>query len=70
MPDDEITMDEVKAEVKKWFTSKTVWIGMLTIMAGIIEYMVGLPEGAAAGTIIIGVVNIVIRFLTRQPLGK
>ena len=53
---------------KSWYTSKTIWLGMLIIAGGIAEYIAGLPSGASAATIIAGCLTVVIRFMTDQPI--
>ena len=57
-------------ENKKWFTSKTLWLGILIVAGGIAEYIAGLPPEASIPTIVAGALSIVIRFLTSQPLGR
>lgn len=54
----------------KIVTSKTVWLGILTILVGIVEYLNGVPVGASTGTILVGIIGIVIRFLTKDSLIK
>ncbi len=53
---------------KPWWKSKTVWLSVLIVAVGIAEYIAGLPVGASIPTIIAGCLNIVVRFLTGQPL--
>lgn len=55
---------------KKWWKSKTLWLGVIVVIGGIAEYISGLPVGVAISTIIAGVLGIVIRFLTKQGLMK
>ena len=54
--------------MKRWYLSKTVWLGILVVAGGIAEYIAGLPAGVSIPTIIAGVLSIVVRFLTSQPL--
>ena len=61
---DEITV----VELKKWFKSKTFWMGVLIILGGVIQYLMGVPEGASIGTICIGIASVVMRFLTKTPI--
>jgi len=56
--------------MKKWYLSKTFWMGIVAIAGGIVEYIYGLPTGVSAATVAGGIVNIVIRFYTNQPIGK
>lgn len=54
----------------KTLTSKTVWLGTLTILIGVIEYLNGVPVGASTGTVLIGIIGIIIRFLTKDSITK
>lgn len=56
--------------VKQWWQSKTVWLGVLIVLGGIVEFVGGLPPGASVSTILAGIISIIIRFLTNQPIGK
>ena len=55
-------------EVKKWWHSKGFWLGVIAILTGVVEFIFGLPAGASVGTIILGIAQIIIRFLTNQPI--
>ncbi len=55
-------------ETKKWWTSKTYLLAVLTITLGIVEFLLGLPATASVGTIIVGILGIIIRNLTNQPI--
>ena len=56
--------------MKKWYLSKTLWLGIIIMAGGIAEYIAGLPAGASISTIIAGALSIVVRFLTKQGLEK
>ncbi len=53
---------------KKFWTSKTFWLNVVIILGGITEYLAGLPVGVSAATVIAGVLGVIIRFLTNQPV--
>jgi len=55
-------------EIKKWWASKTFWLGVLIVLGGIAEFIAGLPAGASASTIAAGVLTVIVRFLTNQPI--
>ena len=57
-------------EAKKWYLSRTVWLNILIVAGGIAEFIGGLPAGASATTIAVGIIGILIRFLTNQPISK
>ena len=54
----------------KTLTSKTVWLGILTVAIGVTEFLAGVPAGASVATILVGVMGVIIRFLTNQPITK
>jgi len=56
--------------MKKWYQSKTLWLGVIVVAGGIAEYISGLPAGVSISTMVAGVLGIVIRFLTKEPVGK
>lgn len=56
--------------MKKWYTSRTLLLGVLVIAFGIAEYIAGMPAGVSIPTIIAGCLGVVIRFLTKQELIK
>ena len=52
----------------KVLTSKTVWLGVLMILAACVEFYAGLPPGATWTQVVSGVLTIIIRFLTKDSL--
>ena len=54
--------------MKKWWTSKAVWLGILMVLAAILEYAGGLPAGTSVVQAISGVLTIIIRFLTNTAI--
>ena len=57
--------------MKRWYTSKTVWVNALTLVALIIGTLVAHPALAEIATplgIVLAVVNVVLRFLTSEKL--
>ena len=54
--------------MKKWYASKSLWLGILIVVGGIAEFLAGLPAGASIPTIVAGVVAIILRCLTNQGL--
>lgn len=58
---------------KKWYTSKTVWLAVLTIIAGVLDVLQAwLVQGdfSASGVVMLvsGSVGVLLRFLTTQPI--
>lgn len=54
--------------VKKWYTSKAVWLGVIMCSAAIGEFLAGLPPTAAITQIVSGILTIVARFVTSEPI--
>lgn len=68
---EEVMSEEVK---KHWFTSKTVWFNVLAIVVTItagLGYTGEVSEGLMPYMPAIqGVINIILRLITKQPVGK
>lgn len=63
--------DEVKANPKKWWMSKTLWFNGLSIIVLVVDHLSGqnvIPKEAAVS--IIGVVNMILRVVTNKPVSK
>ena len=54
--------------IKKWWTSKTLWLGVLIVAGGIAEYIGGLPAETSIPLMVAGILTIIVRFLTKQPI--
>lgn len=56
-----------KQEIKKWYQSKTVWIGILTIAGGVIT---AIADELATGGVLtgIGILNIILRNITKAKI--
>lgn len=58
--------------MKRWWESKTIWANLLAIVSGFLEALtdwiesIGAPNGSLVA--IVGVLNVVLRFLTSQPI--
>lgn len=55
--------------MKKWYQSKTIWVNALLILGGVLS-IPGL--GAPTGTVAIagGVINVLLRTITSQPISS
>ncbi len=53
---------------KYWWQSKMLWVAVLTILGGIVEYAFSLPAGVTIGTIAVGIINIILRFMTNTAI--
>ncbi len=52
----------MKIDWAKVVTSKTIWIGVLMILASLAEYAAGLPAGTSVIQAISGGLTIIVRF--------
>jgi fluoride ion exporter CrcB/FEX len=63
----------VTVETKRWFHSKTLWvnvIGTLIAILSLTEFMAVIPkEWTPSILLVIGVLNIILRSITTQPIG-
>jgi hypothetical protein len=59
-------------ETKHWYQSKTVWINLAIALLVIISSELGLPieSGDQTVLVLVNAINIVLRFVTSQPVGK
>ena len=58
---------------KRWYKSKTVWLGILSILIAVLEFIATfLASGDFSPTAIVlgvsGLLGIVLRFLTSEPI--
>lgn len=59
---------------KPWWQSKTLWIAVLQIVAGVLgailgqEWIAGHPQATSVIVVIVGVLNAVLRSITSKPL--
>jgi hypothetical protein len=57
-------------ESKKWYLSKGFWLGVVIAAGGIAEYIANLPPEASIPAIVSGVMVIIVRLVTNQPITK
>lgn len=56
--------------MKRWWTSKTLWVNAIAVAAIAIQGVSGTEAlDASAQAVILGVVNFVLRLVTHEPLG-
>jgi len=53
---------------KKWFLSKTFWVNILAIVALIIQTYTGFVFSPEAQVSVLGVLNILLRTITKAPI--
>ena len=54
--------------MKSWLKSKTNWLGILMILAAVLEYYNGLPVGTTVAQAAFGVLTIIIRAFTNTSI--
>lgn len=60
--------------MKRWFQSKTVWLGILTLILSILTFIQGeewisqYPQVVAIIGTVIGVLTIILRFFTHKSM--
>ena len=61
--------------MKSPLTSKTIWVNMIVLCAGVAGYVAGhdvlvdYPQVIAILTAVVGGLNIALRFITTKPIG-
>jgi len=55
---------------KKWFFSKTVWINLIALVVLFTKNYFGFEVSSEEAGAVLVIVNLVLRAVTKQPLGK
>ena len=59
---------------KKWYTSRTIWLGSLTTLAGVIEFVIQYLQGdISLGALMLAIIGLAISALrldTKDPIQK
>ena len=53
---------------KRWYTSKTLWVNLLAIVALVAQAEFGYILDAEAQAVILAVINLILRALTKKGL--
>ena len=61
---------ENAVETKKFWQSKTFWLGVIVCLGGVAEFLAGVEPGASLATVIAGVLTVIVRFLTKTQVTK
>lgn len=66
-------VNEVKVEKKHWYVSKTLWANSIALVGIVLNSMYGIELDAEVqvvfATSILAILNIVLRIITKQPVG-
>ena len=64
-----VTVTQTQVAAKKWYTSKTLIVNVIGLIATVIPTLITqkviVPE---VGAMVLGIANIILRFLTNQPI--
>lgn len=55
--------------MKKWYKSKSIWIGLLEVIGGTVAIVAGMAKEGTPVTAA-GVIQIVLRLITRESIAK
>ena len=55
-------------DAKLWFTSKTIWVNVAGVVAAWICKLMGVPLTPEITITILGVINLVLRFITKKEV--
>jgi hypothetical protein len=58
----------MKVETKVWWSSKTLWLNFMALMATFLQLKYGLLLDAATQGIILSILNIILRMITKEPI--
>ena len=60
----------ISSKTGKWFTSRTIWVGAVTLVYGILLFagVVSEPFSPEILSTILGIIIIILRVLTKEPI--
>ncbi|MHC1566939.1 MAG: hypothetical protein ACXQTD_04280 [Candidatus Syntropharchaeia archaeon] len=71
-PKDYIVVEDTEQDEfehgKKWYKSKTVWVNALAILVLIIQTQIGFVISPEEQTAILAVINLILRWITGEPI--
>ena len=58
-------------EKKKWYLSKSVWVGFIALVGGILQAtgVIEVPISPEMQITILGVIAVILRMITSDPIG-
>ena len=57
-------------ENKSWLQSKTIWLNIIALAVLILQHFTGYVINAEIQVAVLAVINIIVRSITGQPLGR
>jgi hypothetical protein len=55
-------------DAKKWYLSKTFWVNVISIIIAVCGYLTGVPYLGPILTVLVPILNILLRIITVVPL--
>lgn len=57
-------------EPKKWYVSKTIWVGLITLVYGVLNATGVLTEPFSEATLatVLGIIVVILRFITKEEI--
>ena len=55
---------------KKWWQSRTLWVGVIEIAIAVLTYLAELPPSTTMTAGAAGILTIILRVITKQPIGR
>ena len=56
------------ANGKRWFSSRTIWINIIALVALLLQSQIGFELNAEETASILVVINLIMRAVTKEPL--
>jgi uncharacterized membrane protein len=57
-------------EKKKWYASKTLWVNFIALVALLLQSQIGFELTSEETAAILTIINLILRAITGQPLGR
>lgn len=57
-------------ETKKWYLSKSIWVGVVALVGGILQAtgVIDVPVSAETQVMILGAIAVILRMITNEPV--
>lgn len=65
---DELTINEIKEEVKHFLTSKIIWVNLISIFVFFIQRQYGFVISEDMQLVLLSAINMVLRFYTHKKI--
>jgi hypothetical protein len=62
-------LEGIAVETKVWWSSKTIWLNLMALIATILQLKYGLILDATTQGVILSGLNIILRAITKEPIG-